>query len=161
MAPALACVRPLLLARCAPAQRAHTAPQRAPAALRNGSFWRGAARLTTHAPLARRARQGTVRATAASGGEPSGVAGRLKQFFGGAKLDRAKLAALGTSALLAYGFVSNVNAVTLLIISWVSFAKSTGLSPLAPGQWKAYLLAYTALCVPRAARLAPSPLHPC
>ena len=38
-----------------------------------------------------------------------------------------------------------MNAVTLLIISWVSFAKSTGLSPLAPGQWKAYLLAYTAL----------------
>jgi hypothetical protein len=76
------------------------------------------------------------------------VAGRLKQFFGGTKLDKAKLAALGTRALLAYGFVSNVNAVTLLIISWVSFAKSTGLSPLAPGQWKAYLLAYTALCVP-------------
>ncbi len=41
--------------------------------------------------------------------------------------------------------MSNVNAVTLLIISWVTFAKSTGLSPLAPGQWKAYLLAYTAL----------------
>ena len=44
-----------------------------------------------------------------------------------------------------------MNAVTLLIISWVTFAKSTGLSPLAPGQWKAYLLAYTALCVPGAA----------
>lgn len=70
---------------------------------------------------------------------------RVKSFVGGAKLDKAKLAALGTSALLSYGFVSNVNAVTLLIISWVSFARSTGLSPLAPGQWKAYLLAYTAL----------------
>jgi hypothetical protein len=32
------------------------------------------------------------------------VVGRLKGFFGGgAKLDKAKLAALGTSALLAYG----------------------------------------------------------
>ena len=41
--------------------------------------------------------------------------------------------------------MSNVNAVTLLIITWVSIAKSTGLSPLAPGQWKGYLLAYTAL----------------
>jgi len=70
---------------------------------------------------------------------------RVKAFVGGAKVDKAKLAALGTSALLSYGFVSNVNAVTLLIISWVSFARSTGLSPLAPGQWKAYLLAYTAL----------------
>jgi len=70
---------------------------------------------------------------------------KVKNLFSGAKLDRSKLAALGASALLAYGFVSNVNAVTLLIISWVSFAKSTGLSPLAAGQWKAYLLTYTAL----------------
>ena len=38
-----------------------------------------------------------------------------------------------------------MNAITLLIISWVSFTKSTGLSPLASGQWKAYLLAYAAL----------------
>lgn len=81
-------------------------------------------------------------------GEPSSsatVVQRVKTFFNGAKLDRSKLAALGASALLSYGFISNINAVTLLIISWVSFAKSTGLSPLAPGQWKAYLLAYTAL----------------
>ncbi len=77
--------------------------------------------------------------------EPKTPLTRVKSFFGGAKLDRAKLAALGASALLAYGFISNVNAVTLLIVSWVSFAKSTGLSPLAPGQWKAYLLTYTAL----------------
>lgn len=76
---------------------------------------------------------------------PKSPLDKLKSFFGGAKLDKAKLAKLGASALLAYGFVSNVNAVTLLILSWVSFAKSTGLSPLAPGQWKAYLLAYTAL----------------
>ena len=31
------------------------------------------------------------------------MAAKVKSFFGGAKLDRAKLAALGTSALLAYG----------------------------------------------------------
>ena len=52
-------------------------------------------------------------------------------------MDKKKLAALGTSALLSYGFISNINAITLLITAWVSFAKSTGLSPLAPGQWKA------------------------
>ena len=33
----------------------------------------------------------------------TGLGARLKSFFGGAKLDRAKLAALGTSALLSYG----------------------------------------------------------
>jgi len=70
---------------------------------------------------------------------------RLKAFFGGAKLDRAKLAQLGGAALLSYGWVSNVNAVTLLIVSWIGFAKKTGLSPLAPGQWPAYLIAYSAL----------------
>lgn len=80
-----------------------------------------------------------------SAASPQTVKQRLVQFLGSAKLDRQKLAALGGAALLSYGFVSNVNAVTLLILSWLSFARTTGLSPLAPGQWKAYLLAYTAL----------------
>jgi hypothetical protein len=150
MAPALASLRPLLLIRAPAQQRAQPAPQRAAAALRSAGFLRGSAQLTAPTPLARRGRRSVVSATASADGAPSGVPARIKEFFGGAKLDKKKLAALGTSALLAYGFVSNVNAVTLLIISWVSFAKSTGLSPLAPGQWKAYLLAYTALCVPRA-----------
>lgn len=34
------------------------------------------------------------------------------------------------------GFVSNVNAITLVIISWITFTKTSGLSPLAAGQWK-------------------------
>ena len=61
---------------------------------------------------------------------------------------RSSLCVRLTSARLPLpraGFVSNVNAITLVIISWVSFTKSTGLSPLAAGQWKAYLLTYAAL----------------
>ena len=76
---------------------------------------------------------------------PKTLQQHLQSFFSSARLDREKLAAVGGAALLSYGFVSNVNAVTLLILSWVSFARTTGLSPLAPGQWKAYLIAYTAL----------------
>ena len=142
-------------------------PSGARAAVLSGCarFGRLSARVGPRSRLCRASRAG------ASG---ASVADRLKAFFGGAKLDRNKLAALGTSALLAYGaqcarqcpalalpcvhaahprrpplscagFVSNVNAITLVIISWVSFTKSTGLSPLAAGQWKAYLLTYAAL----------------
>ena len=57
-------------------------------------------------------------------------------------LTKAKLAAMGTSALLSYGWVSNLNAVCLTIVSWITFAKSSGLSPLAPQQWKGFLAVY-------------------
>lgn len=60
-------------------------------------------------------------------------------------MTRGKLASLGLAAVLSYGFVSNVNAITLVIISWVSYAKAQGASPLAPGMWKGYLAAYAAL----------------
>jgi hypothetical protein len=40
-------------------------------------------------------------------------------------MDRTKLAALGTSALLSYGFVSNVSYVTCLIAAWIVFGKQT------------------------------------
>ena len=44
-------------------------------------------------------------------------------------MDRTKLAALGTSALLSYGFVSNVSYVTCLIAAWVVFGKQTVTTP--------------------------------
>jgi hypothetical protein len=44
--------------------------------------------------------------------------------------------------LLAYGFVSNVSYITCLILAWVSFGRATGLSPLAAGQWKKFLVVY-------------------
>ena len=70
-------------------------------------------------------------------------AGRAKRFVvGEGGLTKAKLAAMGTSALLSYGWVSNLNAVCLTIVSWITFAKSSGLSPLAPQQWKGFLAVY-------------------
>ncbi len=52
------------------------------------------------------------------------------------KLSKDTIAKAGLYALLSYGFVSNVSYITCLIISWVTHGKRTGLSPLAPGQWK-------------------------
>ena len=83
---------------------------------------------------------------AASAGAETSLWGRVSEkVFGQAKLDRAKLASIGTSCLLSYGAVSNVNAITLLIIAWVTFGKVEGLSPMAPGMWPKYLAAYGVL----------------
>ena len=60
----------------------------------------------------------------------------------GVTLDKKGLSKLGLNCLLAYGFVSNVSYITCLILSWITHGKSTGLSPLAPGQWKKFLLVY-------------------
>lgn len=65
--------------------------------------------------------------------------------FRGAKLDREYLTKLGLGALLSYGFISNVNAITIVIISWVTTGRTTGLSPLAAGNWKVFIGTYTAL----------------
>lgn len=62
--------------------------------------------------------------------------------FGGASVNKAGLSKLGLNCLLAYGFVSNVSYITCLILAWITHGKSTGLSPLAQGQWKKYLLVY-------------------
>jgi len=70
------------------------------------------------------------------------IAGSIKSFFGKAKMEKAQLAALGTSALLSYGFVSNISYVSCVICAWVVFGKQTGLSPLAAGQWPKFLAVY-------------------
>jgi hypothetical protein len=57
-------------------------------------------------------------------------------------VSRAKLQELGLAVLLSYGWVSNCNMALVLILSWVTFGKTTGLSPLAAGQWPAYLAVY-------------------
>jgi len=71
--------------------------------------------------------------------------GKLVAWFRNPKFDKEKIVKMGTSAVLAYGFVSNVNAFVLIIISWKLFTMKTGLSPLTQGQWGPYLLTYTAL----------------
>ena len=53
-----------------------------------------------------------------------------KMIMGGG-ITREKLQELGLSMLLSYGWVSNCNMAFCLILSWVTFGKTTGLSPLA------------------------------
>jgi len=60
---------------------------------------------------------------------------------------RDRLAKLGFAVLLSYGFVSNMSAMIFLSLAWFSFSLKTGLSPLAPGQWKPFTLVYAGFYV--------------
>lgn len=60
---------------------------------------------------------------------------------------KERLAKLGLSALLSYGWVSNMSYAVTLSLSWYGFSKKTGLSPLAPGQWKPFLAVYAGFYV--------------
>ena len=52
---------------------------------------------------------------------------------------KERLAKMGLSALLSYGWVSNMSYAVTLSLSWYTHSKKTGLSPLAPNQWKPFL----------------------
>lgn len=54
---------------------------------------------------------------------------------------------MGLSMLLSYGFVSNITSVIITSMAWFTFSKKTGLSPLAPGQWKGFLAIYAGFYV--------------
>ncbi|KAK9841801.1 hypothetical protein WJX81_004041 [Elliptochloris bilobata] len=74
--------------------------------------------------------------------EPVGLGGRMKRFFLGDKLDKERLAALGLGAVASYGTVSNITYGGGLAVSWIAFVRQTGMGPLMPGQWKAFLAFY-------------------
>ena len=58
---------------------------------------------------------------------------------------RQRLSKMGLSVLLSYGFVSNISTSITAALSWFLFSKRTGLSPLAPNQWKPYVGVYAGL----------------
>mmetsp|Transcript_30022 Transcript_30022/g.36597 ORF Transcript_30022/g.36597 Transcript_30022/m.36597 type:complete len:297 (+) Transcript_30022:58-948(+) len=60
---------------------------------------------------------------------------------------KQKLGKMGMSALLSYGFVSNMSYAVSVSLAWYGFTKKTGLSPLAPGQWKPFLAVYAGFYV--------------
>eukprot|EP00980_Cylindrotheca_fusiformis_P028141 scaffold22583_cov106-Cylindrotheca_fusiformis.AAC.12 len=60
---------------------------------------------------------------------------------------RQKLAKAGLSVVLSYGWVSNVSYAISVSIAWYIFSSQTGLSPLAPGQWKKFLGVYAGFWV--------------
>ena len=58
------------------------------------------------------------------------------------KVDKAQLRALGVDAIFTYGVLSNVNVAMLMTLSWFVASRATGLSPLAPAQWKYLISTY-------------------
>lgn len=60
---------------------------------------------------------------------------------------KQKLAKMGLSALLSYGFVSNISYCVTVSMAWYGFSVKTRLSPLAPGQWKGFLAVYAGFYV--------------
>lgn len=66
----------------------------------------------------------------------------VRNFLGGDKMDVQRLKALGLGAVASYGCVSNVTYGTGLAISWITFVRQTGKSPLMANQWKPFLALY-------------------
>mmetsp|Transcript_804 Transcript_804/g.1332 ORF Transcript_804/g.1332 Transcript_804/m.1332 type:complete len:264 (-) Transcript_804:119-910(-) len=62
-----------------------------------------------------------------------------------ASFDTDQLKMLGVDAFFTYGVVSNINAGLTVALAWGTFSKASGLSPLAPGQWKAFLATYVGI----------------
>eukprot|EP00590_Aulacoseira_subarctica_P010828 CAMPEP_0172422520 /NCGR_PEP_ID=MMETSP1064-20121228/8661_1 /TAXON_ID=202472 /ORGANISM="Aulacoseira subarctica , Strain CCAP 1002/5" /LENGTH=208 /DNA_ID=CAMNT_0013163419 /DNA_START=109 /DNA_END=735 /DNA_ORIENTATION=+ len=60
---------------------------------------------------------------------------------------KQKLAKAGMSALLSYGFVSNMSYAVTVSLAWYISSKRTGLSPLQKGQWPGFLAVYAGFYV--------------
>jgi len=63
------------------------------------------------------------------------------------KFDKEAIAKMGIDFGLTYNMISNVNGSFTLSAAWYIASMKTGLSPLAPGQWRSLLAAYASLYV--------------
>lgn len=90
-------------------------------------------------------------ADTASSTEKIGIFSKIKNMYKSEPSDglttRQRLSKMGLSCLLSYGFVSNMSYVVSVSVAWFGFTKKTGLSPLAPGQWKPFLAVYAGFYV--------------
>ena len=57
--------------------------------------------------------------------------------------NRDQLSKMGLSVLLSYGFVSNMSYAVSISVAWYIFNVKYKTSPLAPNQWRSYLLVYS------------------
>ncbi|PNH12176.1 hypothetical protein TSOC_000941 [Tetrabaena socialis] len=129
--------------------RSVSASQLVPASVRRARGWPRGSLGRGPAPMPSSTGEGAHSAsdpTPATPPTPSpGVLGRIKRFFLGDKMDKEKLAQLGMGAFASYGFLSNLTYGFCLGISWMAFIKAKGVSPLAAGQWPAFLGFYASL----------------
>jgi len=63
------------------------------------------------------------------------------------KFDKQAIIGLGFDFGLTYNFISNINGSITLSVAWYIASMKTGLSPLAPGNWRALLAAYASMYV--------------
>ena len=69
--------------------------------------------------------------SSSSGDAAPSVGDKVKKWWSEAsKIDKSKIASLGSACLLSYGFVSNVFYVTSLMLATYTAVKTTGASPL-------------------------------
>ena len=69
--------------------------------------------------------------SSSSGDAAPSVGDKVKKWWSEAsKIDKSKIASLGSACLLSYGFVSNVFYVTSLMLAMYTAVKTTGASPL-------------------------------
>ena len=61
-------------------------------------------------------------------------------------VDKSKAAKTGIAFMLSYTMISKITIATTFSVAWYVASKTTGLSPLAPGNWKALVAAYGSLC---------------
>ncbi|GLC56408.1 hypothetical protein PLESTB_001101600 [Pleodorina starrii] len=137
----------------APSNAKHVVLRALPVTARSRSAWHSRGNLLTcsssaaspSAPGGDPANSNLPPDTSTSPNTSPGLLGRIKRFFLGDKLDKEKLAQLGMGAFASYGFISNVTYGICLGTAWISFVKATGKSPLAAGQWPAFLGFYAGL----------------
>lgn len=87
---------------------------------------------------------------------PAGPVARFRAWFNKyAKMDKDSIKRLGVDAFFTYGCVSNLNAAVTVAIAWGAFSRASGLSPLAPNQWKPYLATYGAIYLTLGSLLRP------
>jgi len=107
---------------------------------------RGAALRPAYAPPLQRAARVPCPPRMASESAGESPVARARAWFGKwMKFDRASLSKLGVDAFFTYGLVSNLNAGVTVSVAWFTFCQSTGLSPLAPGQWSKFLAVYAGI----------------
>ncbi|KAL3939194.1 MAG: hypothetical protein SGBAC_006031 [Bacillariaceae sp.] len=97
-------------------------------------------------------KDGEIEAVTPQEGETLSRTARLRKKLFPPKEDdgltfRQRLAKAGLSVVLSYGWVSNVSYSITVSLAWFIFSKQTGLSPLAPQQWKKFLGVYAGFYV--------------